>query len=129
MSYTVFCKRTGKIVGRQSYPQRSRWYGCIEGDFDDVRFRIDPVTLEPYPFIDQDQLPWLIRHHCKKLRVEAGCSDSELTTAMINREIGAITPEEYAGLLDKRRKLDASAAALTSQTPIPQDYTNPEYWK
>ena len=130
MRYSVYNIKSGRIVFRTSLVHEKKIpKGCsvVCGDYDDVLFNIDHATGEPYPHIEQDQLPWLIRRYRNVLRQKRGVND--IPALLTERELGNITPAQYDAKLAKRRAIDACHDALIKMKPIPQDYNNPEYWK
>lgn len=130
LKFTSYNLETGEITNSFSdfpqcgLPEGQDW---IRGYVDGSRYRIDPETGKKYKFIDQGQLEYFIRKHAQKLRIEAGVNN--VPALLTARELGEITSETYAELINKRRAIDACEKALRAMTPIPQSYKNARYWK
>jgi hypothetical protein len=141
--YTVYEIETGKIVSRpkiityHGVPDGCDW---IAGRVDDVRFRIDHATGEPYPFIEQDQLPSIIRQRMKRLLQQHGATELDISrwqAAKIEHQmLGDATidgvpysDEAFRDLLAERKRILDRAAVLMAMSPIPQDAEDDRWWQ
>lgn len=147
MMFTVYNIKTHKIVARQRIiPYQGVPDGCdwIAGDVDDVRFRINPENGKPYPFIDQSQLPWLIRKKAKRKLAEIGMTDTEVQKWVAQRELLEYVNEvviagerldkqsfkkKFSELMLKRSAILNIADNLTRMVPIPQDAEDDKHWR
>ena len=143
INYTIYDLSTEAIVHgvshipRAGLPDGLDW---IAGEVDQVRFRINRETGKPYPFIEQDQLPWLIRNHGRGLLRTAGATDADVAAwaaAKATHDMlggASVAGQEYSDqafktLLETRRRILDAAARLMAMEPMPQDFDNPAYWE
>lgn len=141
--FTIYDIATGKILQRCSKIRAERvpdGCSCISGDVDDVRFRIDHATGEPYPFIEQSQLPWLIRRRKKRMLEQSGVTELDISrwhAAKIEHDmLGSATidgqpynDEALMALLAERKRILDRAVELMAMDPIPQDAEDDRWWQ